>query len=94
MATLQPGSWLIFGAAIGALTTNPQAIAIATSTTAGVGIIASCNITTNASINAQMQMPVTTLRVAAGTTQPLYMHCYNAGGTATGTAFGIAVRIA
>lgn len=94
MATLQPGSWIILGNAVGALTTVAQAVAISTSTTAGSGIITQCNMTTNSSINAQMQMQVIVYRVPPGSTQPLYMHCYNASGTATGSVSGIAIRIA
>jgi hypothetical protein len=68
-------------------------LAISTSTTGGSGIISQANLTTNSSINAQVQMPVVYFSVTAAS-QPLYMQCYNVSGTATGSVSGFAVRIA
>lgn len=95
LATLTAGKWVLFGTATAGLTSTPQAIAISTSTTGGTGIISQCNITPNLNINAQMCMPVVYVTVPFGSTQPIYLHCYNASGTATGSiSTGLAIRIA
>jgi hypothetical protein len=93
LVTLTTGTWLVYGTAVAAVTTVPQALAISTSTTGGSGIISQANLTTNSSINAQVQMPVVYFSVTAAS-QPLYMQCYNVSGTATGSVSGFAVRIA